>query len=53
MWAATVLRSFFDSVLGARDIVDIQIAAGAALQDLDEQAGIGQYGEANPEAELT
>lgn len=51
-WAATVVRSFLDRLLHARDIVDVQIAAGAALQDLDEWAGTGQRGEPSPEADL-
>ena len=43
VWTVTVLRSFFYKVLGAQDIVDIQVAAGAALQDLDELQGIATY----------
>lgn len=45
MWAVTVLRSFLYKVQNARDIVEVQIAAGAALQDLDELQGLAQYGE--------
>jgi len=52
LWALTMYRSFLYRLLEARDIVDIQIAAGAALQDLDEWAGVGQYEETKPEADL-
>ena len=45
LWAVTVLRSFLYAVLGSSDIVDIHVAAGAALQDLDELQGIAQYEE--------
>lgn len=45
VWAITVLRSFLYAALGAGDIVDIQIAAGAALQDLDELQGVASYEE--------
>lgn len=45
LWAVTVIRSFLGAVTEATSIVDIQVAAGAALQDLDELQGIAQYGE--------
>ena len=45
MWAVAVTRSFFYKVMAARNIVDIQVAAGAALQDLDELQGIANYEE--------
>lgn len=45
LWAVTVMRAFFYRVSNARDIVEIQIAAGAALQDLDELQGLATYGE--------
>ena len=48
VWAIAVLRSFFHRVTQAQDIVDIQIAAGAALQDLDELQGIAEYEEPAP-----
>ena len=40
-----ILRDLLERVLGSRDHADIQIAAGAALQDLDELEGIAQYEE--------
>lgn len=45
VWAVTILRSFFYRASQSRDIVDIQIAAGAALQDLDELQGFARYEE--------
>ena len=51
-YMVVMMRSFLLRLLGARNLVDVQIAAGAALQDLDEWAGNGQYEEINPEADL-
>jgi hypothetical protein len=50
-----MFRSFLNRLLGAQNLVDIQIAAGAALQDLDEMEGRAVYGqrlEGSPEADL-
>ena len=52
MWSVVMFRSFLYRLLGARDIVDIQIAAGAALQDLEEWAGVGQGMELKPDVDL-
>jgi hypothetical protein len=45
VWAVTILRAFFNKALQATSIVDIQVAAGAALQDLDELQGLARYEE--------
>ena len=42
---ATLLREFFTKALHAKNVVDIQVAAGAALQDLDELQGLAKYEE--------
>lgn len=45
VWAVAVLRSFFYKVLASCDMVDVRVAAGAALQDLDELQGLATYEE--------
>lgn len=45
VWMVTMLRSFFNRAMQAEDIVGIRVAAGAALQDLDEFEGIATYEE--------
>lgn len=45
LWFATMLRAFLHRLNEAGDMVDVQVAAGAALQDLDELEGKALYGD--------